>query len=370
LSSLRTLGLLCAVLAAAVPAGVVAQETPAEGTAMWQTTVKHDARDVVAFGDGYVLVGGRDRQPQGKAWTSADGSTWQRVPDDQVFDGAVLRSAAAFDGGVVALGTEGRKLLGWYSPDGVTWQRTTIDTVDKGVELFPAAVTDGPAGLVAVASMVTQDLAGQRFYVSADGQRWQEVEPPSETATGVYFSLDATDDEYILVGRPFFGPPRDLYWRSPDGLAWEAFEGPQDGVLIDLAVGADGTFVAVGTHDTTLVPMIWRADELGTWEVVYEAPSEKVTEERLEIVAAAGSGFLAGGSTSACPTQESRYCPVLSLLVSDDGREWRALGIEDGVPGPLHDTQPWSVATNGVTTAVLAWHDERPAEVWIIPASG
>jgi hypothetical protein len=290
------------------------------------------------------------------------------VPDDKVFDGAVLRSAAASDRAVVALGTKGRKLLGWYSPDGETWQRTTIDTVDKGVELFPAALAAGPAGFVAAASTVTQDLAGQRFYASADGRRWQEIEPPSETATGIYRSLDATDDEYILVGRPLYGPPVDLYWRSSDGLDWEPFDGPEDGVLIDLAVGADGSFVAVGTHDTTLVPMIWRADELGTWELVYEAPSDKVTEERLEIVDVTSSGFLAAGTTSACPEQADRFCPVISLLASDDGREWRSLGIEDGVPGPLHDTQALAAATNGANTAVLAWHDVRPTEVWTIPA--
>lgn len=360
---------LGAILLASLPATALAQEEPVAAEPMWQAATMRDARDLVAFGDGYVLVGGKDRQPQGKVWTSADGSSWQRVPDSKVFDGAVLRSAAATADAVVALGTKGRKLLGWYSPDGQSWQRTTIDTVDKGVELFPAAIVDGPAGLVAVASQVTQDLAGQSFYASEDGREWQEIEPPSETATGIYRSLDATADEYILVGRPFYGPPVDLYWRSTDGRTWEPFDGPTDGVLIDLAVGPDGSFVAVGTDAISLVPMIWRADELGTWELVYEAPSDKATEERLELVEATASGFLASGTTSACPEQSTRSCPVVSLLASDDGREWRALGIEDGVPGPLHDTQAWSIASNGDSTAVLAWHEQRPPEVWTIPAS-
>ena len=363
-----TVSFLCASLLAGSSAAVVAQDEMTDAAPMWDSSAKRDAQDVVSFDDGFVLVGGKDREPDGKVWTSTDGTTWQRV-DDTALDGAVLRRAAAFEDGVVALGTKGRRLLGWYSPDGVAWQRTTIDTVDKGVELFPDAVTDGPAGLIAVASMVTQDLVGQRFYASADGRAWREIEPPSDTATGVFVSLDATDDEYIAVGRPLFAPADGLYWRSADGRSWEGFDGPEDGILIDLAVGADGTFVAVGQHETTLVPMIWRADELGTWEAVYEAPSDKITEERLEIVEASGSGFLAGGTTSACPTQASRSCPILALVASDDGRSWRSLGIEDGVPGPLHDTQPRSIATNGVATTVLAWHDDRPAEVWTVPSA-
>ena len=31
-----------------------------------------------------------------------------------------------------------------------------------------------------VASLIAQDLAGQRFYGSEDGRTWREIEPPSE----------------------------------------------------------------------------------------------------------------------------------------------------------------------------------------------
>ena len=362
-----TATILAAALLVGSSAAAIAQGETAPAP-MWGAATKQDARDVVAYSGGYALVGGKDKKPEGKVWLSADGSSWQRVPEAKAFEGAVIRRASDFEDGVVALGTKGRKLLGWYSPDGQSWQKTTIDTVDKNVELFPDAVTDGPAGLIAVASIVTQDLIGQRFYASVDGREWSQIEPPSDTANGVYVSLEATDEEYIAVGRPLFGPAEGLHWRTPDGITWEPFDGPEDGELTDLAIGADGSFVAVGRHQTTLVPRIWRADELGDWELVYEAPSDKVTEERLELVAAAGPGFIAGGITSACPGQAGRSCPVMSLLASEDGREWSPLGIEDGVPGPLHDTQPWAAATDGTSTTLLAWHDDRPTEVWTIPA--
>ncbi len=86
------------------------------------------------------------------------------------------------------------------------------------------------------------------------------------------------------------------------------------------------------------------------------------------MVAVGGPGFLAGGSTSACPEQRSRSCPSASILASADGVEWQALTVEDGVPGPLHDTAPAAIAANSGMTAVVAWHERRPTEVWTLPS--
>lgn len=364
-----SVSLLSTLLVVGLPAAVSAQDEAMAAEPMWGASVKPDAKDVAALGDGFVIVGGKEREPIGKVWTSPDGTNWTRLEDDDIFDGAVVRRVEAFDGGVVALGTEGRKLVAWHSPDGMAWEKTTIDKVGKGIELFPEALTDGPAGLIAVASMVGQDLIGQRFYGSADGQAWEEIEPPSDTAPGIFVSLESTDDEYFAVARPMFTPDTDLYWRSADGVAWEMFEGPADGILYDLAVADDGTFVAAGQLTDTFASAIWRAEEPGSWELVYTAPSTKETEERLDLVAVGGPGFLAGGSTSACPDQPNRYCPSAAVLASEDGREWRQLGVEDGVPGPLHDTEPVAVAVNGATTVVIAWHDVRPIEVWTLPST-
>jgi hypothetical protein len=352
-----------------LPAVVSAQDGPLAAEPMWGASVKPDAKDVAAFDHGFIIVGGKERDPIGKVWTSPDGTNWTRLKDDKIFDGAVIRRVEAFDGGVVALGTEGRRLVAWHSPDGTTWQKSTLDKVGKGIELFPEAMTDGPAGLIAVASIIGQDLIGQRFYGSADGLDWQEIEPPSDTAPGIFVSLESTDDEYFAVARPMFGLGTDLYWRSADGVAWEMFAGPAEGILHDLAVGDDGTFVAAGQLTDSFVSAIWHAEELGSWELVYTAPSTKETEERLDLIAVGGTGFLAGGSTSACPDQPDRYCPSAAVLASEDGRAWRQLGVADGVPGPLHDTAPVAVAANGDTTVMVAWHEQRPVEVWTLPTA-
>ncbi len=363
-----TASFLSALLLAGLPAAAIAQDESSEGTPMWRTSVKRDASDVAAFGDGFVLVGGSLKKPEAKIWLSADGATWSKVQDGKKFDGVALRRVTTSEDGIVALGTQGRKLVGLSSPDGTSWKKTTIDRADKGMELFPQAITDGPAGFLAVVSMVGQDLAGQRWYGSADGRAWQAVEPPSETAPGIFVSLESTGDEYLAVARPFFTPGEDLYWRSADGVTWETFAGPEDGGIHDLAVGADGSFVGVGATGDGFLPAIWRADELGSWERVYDSPSGKETEERLDVVAVGGPGFLAGGSTSSCPDQPNRYCPSAAILVSTDGQEWQALGVEDGVPGPLHDTTPQAIAANAGATAMIAWHEDRPHEAWFLPA--
>lgn len=360
---------LSALLLAGLPAAAIAQEEPTTATDMWLSTVKKDAQAVAPYAGGFVLVGGAAKKPNAKIWLSDDGSTWSRVPDEDKFDGVALKRVTAFGDGIVALGTQGRKLVSLYSPDGVSWTKRNVGAAAKGMELFPDAVTDGPAGLIAATSMIGQDLAGQRFYASTDGTTWQEIDPPSDTAQGIFTSITATDDEYIALARPFFMPADDLYWRSPDGVSWESFEGPAEGYLHDLAMGADGTFAAVGQLDGTFLPAVWHATELGDWEQVYSVEDSKETEEGLQVVSAGGPGFIAGGSTSSCPQQPNRYCPTAGILVSTDGLTWEALGVEDGVPGPLHDTIPQSIAAGVGSTVMVAWHQDRPMEVWTVPAS-
>jgi hypothetical protein len=357
-----------ALIVAGLPASVVAQDQAGDVAPMWGTSVKNEARDVTAYSGGFAIVGGKDKKPTGQVWLSPDGSKWTRVQDD-AFDGAIILRVTAFGDGLVALGTKGRKLVGWYSPDGDSWKKSTIDKAGKETELFPQAITDGPAGLIAVASLVAQDLAGQRFYSSTDGRAWKEIDPPADTAPGIFVSLESTDDGYLALARPMFGPSTDLIWSSPDGVTWEALASPDDGFLSDLAVAADGTLVGVGARSDTFTSAIWHQTDAGGWELVWEAPSGKDTEEYLDVVAVGGPGFLAGGSTSTCPDQPSRYCPSAAILASADGSEWQMLGVDDGVPGPLFGTSPIAMATSGGDTVVVVGHANRPVEAWTLPAS-
>jgi hypothetical protein len=120
---------------------------------------------VVMGGPGVVAVGYAwfGMEPyRAVVWTSPDGTTWTRVPDEFSLIGTdgkatFMYSLAASDGGVVAVGIESSLGLEgdpavWTSPDGVSWSRVADPSANlarPGPQAM-AAVAVGPEGLVAV----------------------------------------------------------------------------------------------------------------------------------------------------------------------------------------------------------------------------
>jgi hypothetical protein len=116
----------------------------------WTRVTPHDAKcedkvmtDVMAYGDGYVAVGG-DFFTTGlmTAWTSPDGTQWTQSPSpEEDVDPAVAHLTAEAltiaGGSIWASGVdfdarrdsgEGRPAM-WTSPDGTTWTRVDFDEV-------------------------------------------------------------------------------------------------------------------------------------------------------------------------------------------------------------------------------------------------
>ncbi len=119
---------------------------------------------VTAGGPGLVAVGfeGSFSNSDAAVWTSPDGVNWSRVPhDDAVFGGRfsqTMVSVTAGGPGLVAVGWDGpfsefrlRHAAVWTSPDGITWSRVPDDEV-LGAEgdQSMSDVTPGGPGLVAV----------------------------------------------------------------------------------------------------------------------------------------------------------------------------------------------------------------------------
>ncbi len=98
---------------------------------------------VTVGGPGLVAVGA-DYWPstltETPVWTSPDGITWTRVPDDETVRGSI---AAVIVGGpgLVAVGDEGKV---WTSVDGITWSRVPNDDAVFGTWVFRVTV-GGPA---------------------------------------------------------------------------------------------------------------------------------------------------------------------------------------------------------------------------------
>ena len=112
---------------------------------------------------GLIAVGSdeSDADKDAAVWTSPDGITWTRVPQEEVLGGPsfqAMSSVTVGGSGLIAVGLDGsgadQDAAVWTSPDGVTWSRVSIDeAVFGGVgRQAMASVTAGDFGLVAVGS--------------------------------------------------------------------------------------------------------------------------------------------------------------------------------------------------------------------------
>lgn len=203
---------------------------------------------VTAGGPGYVVVGNiySPDAPRAAAWSSAEGRTWLRAPDQASFDiggyidtGEVPGSGGMLDVGawgdaVVAVGLwcEGSppgscRLQSWRSSDAVTWATVEMGGVELGGVAAVAAATD----LIAA---VGGTLERGASFTSLDGAAWNAVAlsgiPRLEeiVATPHGFIAFSTDSARLTA------------WTSPDGAAWRAITvTPQpEGVAVFRDLGA------------------------------------------------------------------------------------------------------------------------------------
>lgn len=223
---------------------------------------------VVAGSDGSVLAVGSDGgagDGDAAVWRSADGaSTWGRIlpGGDLGGPGSQAMADLTLAGPVfVAVGQGGAGAVAWSSLDGSTWQR-----VDLG-DGRPEAVTPGVAGVVAVGSVMAPggDLDGLAWR-SDDGRSWVPVAisdgPLAEAdqeLLDVVVTAPAEGDPILgAVGRTNLGPGDDgAAWASADGTAWvrtphdeDVYGGDQAQRMVALAALGD-LLVAVGSSGSS-----------------------------------------------------------------------------------------------------------------------
>jgi hypothetical protein len=188
---------------------------------------------VAAGGPGLVAVRGTHSWQRGDpapVWTSLDGISWSRVPDDEaVFDGVVpqgVTSVAVGGPGLVAVG--GPSSTGdqdvaavWTSPDGIIWSRVPHTKAVFGGEgpTFMNSVTlAGETELLAVGGALGPSDATAAVWASPDGLTWSRVIPDDEAVFGggVMNSLTAGGPGLVAVG---YVAGVD---RFPDAAVWVA----------------------------------------------------------------------------------------------------------------------------------------------------
>jgi len=223
---------------------------------------------VTAGGPGLVAVGMDGPWGDGDVavWTSVDGFTWTRVPHDEtVFGGVdsqVINDVTVGGPGLVAVGNDGGRgpwdnnaennAAVWTSVDGFTWSRVPDDETVFGGGGNPVmlSVTAGGPGLVAVgADFYPASLAETAVWTSVDGIKWSRI-PDDATFFGAT-SVTAGGPGVVAVGGDGDGLG---VWTSADGITWSRV--PDDGTVFggggsdwisEVTVGGPG-LVAVGTY--------------------------------------------------------------------------------------------------------------------------
>jgi hypothetical protein len=236
-----------------------------------------DMSSVTAGGPGLVAVGPEFLEGPAAVWTSADGLTWSRVPDDdEVFGGAGIRDVTAGGPGLVAVGSFADEAAGvaqraavWTSVDGLTWSRVPHDEAmfGGGDEQRMTAVAVGGPGLVAVGWFANEGLydQGTAVWTSVDGRTWSRV-PYDEAVWGYgnVTSVVPVDSGLVAVGADY-GPSLGRggrVWTSPDGITWS--RAPHEtffnkSTMASVTVGGPG-LVAVGdTFGSDSDGVVWTA---------------------------------------------------------------------------------------------------------------
>jgi hypothetical protein len=195
------------------------------------TGVAERMTTVVAAPGGF-LAGGSIGPETGsrhvRFWRSADGATWNPVPDDAIgFADAEARSIVRTASGFVAvglLGTAGHPTgsVAWTSHDGERWTR--VDDADLRTGQTASLVVGPGGGLVAVGTDLERREAV--VWTSSDGGAWTRA--PGEDSRRFGGFIQMTD--VTLAGRTLVAVgessslqrPTVMAWTSADGIRWTA----------------------------------------------------------------------------------------------------------------------------------------------------
>jgi hypothetical protein len=212
---------------------------------------------VTAGGPGLVAVGWDTSSGSQDAavWTSVDGITWSRVPNDEsVFGGQhdqTMSSVAVGGPGLVAVGADSfldvdrGQLTGyddsisvaavWTSVDGLTWTRVPHDETILGGEgnQWMSSVASASVGLVAVGGDWSRAVHHAAVWTSVDGITWSRV-PNDESVFGgehdqIMNSVTPVGSGLVAVGRAWASSDSGSFtghdssasvWASDDGFTW------------------------------------------------------------------------------------------------------------------------------------------------------
>ena len=175
-------------------------------------------RDVALFRGSLVAVGDGDDRV-GRIWASPDGRKWSSVAGGLPLRGAVLRSVAVGDAGIVAVGWSEDDAVAVVSPDGLRWERVTLPGSHPGSSAVSVAWHGGR--YVAVGGGGESNAAVS--WSSTDGRTWSVLAIVEEGQAESLSSVAAGPAGFVASGGH---GPRGAIWTSSDGAAWSRIDLP------------------------------------------------------------------------------------------------------------------------------------------------
>jgi hypothetical protein len=168
----------------------------------------------VPGGPGFVAVGVAPGAKRAVAWTSPNGTDWQRSPDSPAFDGGGMSAVISDGSGFLAVGWAGSEGAGaavWTSAEGSTWARVPDSPDMAGAEMQSVVAVDG--GFVAVGWGST----GAAAWTSPDGTTWKSAPAADSFADVELVSLAQGEKLVVAVGPPTPSGNDTAIWTSPSG---------------------------------------------------------------------------------------------------------------------------------------------------------
>jgi hypothetical protein len=200
-------------------------------------------------------------KPRGAIWTSKDGRAWQRIPDGPLFDigGYLDTGEEPGSGGPSRLTAVGDRVLSagavcndkgldcrpafWSSADGSTWDRVVVDQPN----MTAGDVVETAGGYIAIGSASNATGCGVGLppctavvFTSTDGRTWRarDITTPADLNTPDAFtdavaiggrilaiSVEVDGQKQVQPSEPIIDASGANFWSSVDGLTWTPIEG-------------------------------------------------------------------------------------------------------------------------------------------------
>lgn len=250
---------------------------------------------VARIGDSGLLAVGSTGDGAAIVLASSDGSQWSRLADgEDALGSARVQDAEDAGDRVIAVGSADGVAAAWTTRNGQDWKPIDVEFANKGVGYLASVASHG--GRVVATGF---EVGGASTWVLTSAG-FEPTEQVGSSGDGLLLdSATVAGGTFVAGGNDGVGA---VLWRSDDGLAWRRADisgTTTRAVIKDLAT-ADDLLVAVGyDHEG---PRAWVSrDDGATWTAVNGPEVAAARPQLLTAVVALGDAIVATGQGDGAP---------------------------------------------------------------------